>query len=230
MNFLKGYGLMNQSAKHIFKLDPAKPVDDFTLEKIITSKTDMILVSGTDNVTEENISELLDRIRRFNVFTALEISHPDAVVPGFNHYFIPTVINTENVTYTHGMLVDALMEYHDFIDYSSISLMPYIIMNEECKAFKHAECTSIGDEEFIAMIHMLDKLYKMDYIYIEYSGTFGDSALVKEAYDAAEHSKIVYGGGIVSKDSAAAMKDKSDIIVVGNVIYDNVEQALETII
>ena len=76
---------MNQSAKHIFKLDPAKPVDDFTLEKIITSKTDMILVSGTDNVTEENISELLDRIRRFNVLQHLK-SHirmqwsPDLII------------------------------------------------------------------------------------------------------------------------------------------------------
>ena len=42
----------------------------------------------------------------------------------------------------------------------------------------------------------------------------------------------MWGGlfGCRQTDSAAAMKDKSDIIVVGNVIYDNVEQALETII
>lgn len=221
---------MNRSAKHIFKLDPAKEIDDSTLEKIVTANTDMILISGTDNVTEKNVSELLRRVRRFNVITALEISHPDAVVPGFNHYFIPTVINTTDVTYTHGMLVEALMEYHDFIDYESISLMPYIIMNENCKAFKHAHCRLIDDEEFMATIHMLDKLYKMDYIYIEYSGIFGDSELVKEAYDEVEHSQIIYGGGISSADAAKEMSDRSDFIAVGNIIYDDVDQALKTII
>lgn len=221
---------MTRHAKHIFKLDPAKEISGSTLEKIVNSGTDLLLVSGTDNVTEKNVSELLRRIRNYNVPAALEIPHPDAAVPGFDHYFVPTVINTDDVTFTHGLLVRALMEYHDFIDYDSISLLPYIIMNEDCKAFKHANCHTVNDEEFIAMIHMLDKLYKMDYIYIEYSGVFGDRELVKEAYEAAGHARLVYGGGIVSKDTAKEMDSVSDIMVVGNIIYDDVRQALETII
>ena len=221
---------MTRHAKHIFKLDPAKDIDDSSLEQILKSGTDLIMVSGTDNVTEENVSKLLRRIRKFDVSVALEISHPDAAVPGFNHYFIPTVINTDDVTFSHGMLVEALMDYHDFIDYDSVSLLPYIIMNQDCKAFKHAQCHAVEDAEFIAMIHMLDKLYKMDYIYIEYSGAFGDRELVAEAYEAAEHASIVYGGGIVSEDTARRMDSVSDIMVVGNIIYDDVEQALETII
>ncbi|CEA03820.1 Heptaprenylglyceryl phosphate synthase [Jeotgalicoccus saudimassiliensis] len=221
---------MTRHAKHIFKLDPAKEIDDSSLERIVKSGTDLILVSGTDNVTEENVSKLLRRIRQFDVSAALEISHPDAAVPGFNHYFIPTVINTDDVTFSHGMLVEALMEYHDFIDYDSVSLLPYIIMNQNCKAFKHAQCHAVEDEEFIAMIHMLDKLYKMDYIYIEYSGVFGDRDLVAEAYEAAEHANIVYGGGVVSEETARRMDSVSDVMVVGNIIYDDVEQALKTII
>lgn len=221
---------MTRHAKHIFKLDPAKEIDDSSLERIVKSGTDLILVSGTDNVTEENVSKLLRRIRQFDVSATLEISHPDAAVPGFNHYFIPTVINTDDVTFSHGMLVEALMEYHDFIDYDSVSLLPYIIMNQNCKAFKHAQCHAVEDEEFIAMIHMLDKLYKMDYIYIEYSGVFGDRDLVAEAYEAAEHANIVYGGGVVSEETARRMDSVSDVMVVGNIIYDDVEQALKTII
>lgn len=221
---------MTRQAKHIFKLDPAKEIDDSTLYKIVNSGTDLILVSGTDNVTEKNVYELLNRIKELNVAAALEISHPDVAVPGFDHYFIPTVINTRDINFTHGMLVEALMEYHDFIDYESISLLPYIIMNQECKAFKHANCHAVCDEEFIAMIHMLDKLYKMDYIYIEYSGVFGDRALVKEAFETVNHARIVYGGGIVSRETAKEMDSVSDIIVVGNIIYDDAEQALETII
>lgn len=221
---------MIRKAKHIFKLDPAKEIEDAALIKIVESDTDLILVSGTDDVTEENIEGLLSRVRRFNVPLALEISHPDAVVPGFDHYFVPTVINTKDVKYIHGMLVDALMEYHDFIDYDNISLLPYVIMNDECKAFKRANCHSVEQDEFTAVIHMLDKLYKTDYIYIEYSGAFGDPELVKEAFDAVEHSQIIYGGGITSKETAEIMGNASDTIVVGNVIYDNIEAALHTII
>nr|WP_250130288.1 geranylgeranylglyceryl/heptaprenylglyceryl phosphate synthase [Jeotgalicoccus sp. WY2] len=54
--------------------------------------------------------------------------------------------------------------------------------------------------------------------------------MVKEAYEAAEHARIVYGGGIVSKETAKEMDSISDIMVVGNIIYDDAERALETII
>ena len=80
------------------------------------------------------------------------------------------------------------------------------------------------------MVHMLDKLYKMDYIYIEYSGMLGDRSLVKEAYDACEHAHVIYGGGIQNYDQAKLMSSASDTIVVGNIIYDDVESALTTII
>lgn len=221
---------MIRQAKHIFKLDPAKEIDDTSLAEIVKSDTDLILVSGTDNVTENNVLDLLVRIRRFNVPLALEISHPEAVVPGFDHYFIPTVINTTDVKFTHGMLIEALVEYRNLIDYEDISLLPYIIMNEQCKAFKHAGCHTAGQEEFIAMVNMLDKLYKMDYIYIEYSGALGDATRVKEAFDETQHSRIIYGGGITSKETAQLMSSAADTIVVGNIIYDDITQALKTII
>lgn len=221
---------MNDDTKHIFKLDPAKNIKDQDLDKIINSKTDLIMVSGTDGVTSENITTVLEKIRDRGITIALEISHPDAVVPGFDHYYIPTVINTVNVKYSHGMLVEALMEYHDFIEYDNISLLPYIILNENCKAFTRAECKQINDEELLAMVHMLDKLYKMDYIYIEYSGMLGDRSLVKEAYDACEHAHVIYGGGIQNYNQAKLMSSASDTIVVGNIIYDDVESALTTII
>ena len=70
----------------------------------------------------------------------------------------------------------------------------------------------------------------MDYIYIEYSGVYGDRELVKEALEAVNHARIIYGGGIVSKETAKKMDSVSDIMVVGNIIYDDAEQALETII
>ena len=76
---------MNDDTKHIFKLDPAKIIKDQDLDKIINSKTDLIMVSGTDGVTSENITTVLEKIRDRGITIALEISHPDAVVPGFEH-------------------------------------------------------------------------------------------------------------------------------------------------
>ncbi|QQD85033.1 heptaprenylglyceryl phosphate synthase [Jeotgalicoccus sp. ATCC 8456] len=223
---------MLRQAKHVFKLDPQKNITDASLEATLTSQTDLIMISGTDGVTRQNISDLLERIKSFNLdkSIALEISHPDTVVPGFDYYYVPSVINTKNIKYAHGLLIEALMEYHEFIEYENIRLLPYIVMNEHCKAFNRAECTLMNDEEFLAAIHMLDKLYKMDFIYVEYSGTYGDYALVKEAFDACENSHLLYGGGIQSHSEATQMAKVSDTIVVGNIIYDDIEQALTTII
>src|SRR5699024_9241390 len=224
------YVLMNDDLRCSLKLEPAESSTDQGLDKFINSLTAVLMVSGTDGVTSENITTVLEKNRDRDINIALEISHHDAVIHGFDHYYMPTVINTVNVKYSHGMLVEALIEYHDFIEYDNISLLPYIILNENCKAFTRAECKQINDEELLAMVHMLDKLYKMDYIYIEYSGMLGDRSLVKEAYDACEHAHVIYGGGIQNYDQAKLMSSASDTIVVGNIIYDDVESALTTII
>lgn len=223
---------MLKRAKHVFKLDPEKSITDDELYRVVTSKTDLIMVSGTDGVTLDNVSQLLRRIETVNIDKpiALEISHPDAVAPGFDYYYVPSVINTQNVKYAHGLLIEALMEYHDFIEYENIKLLPYIVMNEDCKAFHRAECTPMEDEAFLAAIQMLDKLYEMDFIYVEYSGTYGDYALVKEAFDACRNSHLIYGGGIETESQARQMAKASDTIVIGNIVYDDIDQALTTII
>lgn len=57
----------NYNFQHLFKLDPAKSIDDEALTKIAESGTDGIIVGGTDGVTLENVLDLLARIRRFSV-------------------------------------------------------------------------------------------------------------------------------------------------------------------
>jgi len=57
-------------------------------------------------------------------------------------------------------------------------------------------------------------------VYIEYSGTFGDPAVVKAASEAIDKSILYYGGGINSADKAAQMGKYADTIVVGNAVYD----------
>ena len=82
--------------RHVFKLDPAKDISDEALERICESGTDVILVGGTDGVTLDGVLDLLVRVRRFEVPIALEISTIDSVTPGYDYYFIPTVLNSDD--------------------------------------------------------------------------------------------------------------------------------------
>jgi putative glycerol-1-phosphate prenyltransferase len=221
---------MLENKKHIFKLDPAKEISDDNLTKICQSDTDLIIVGGTDNVTEDNVLDLLSRIRRFSVPVALEVTNKEAVLPGFDHYFIPAVFNTSNIKWQHGLMLDALQEYSHLIDFDDLSLFPYLILNDECKAFKKAEAESVSLDMLPHYVNMLDKLYKTEYIYIEYSGTYGDKGALELIKENVKNSHIIYGGGIDSRERAEEMKAFSDTIVVGNIIYQDIKKALRTII
>lgn len=221
---------MLKDAKHIFKLDPAKEIQDEDLAKICESETDLVIVGGTDNITEDNVLNLMARLRRFSVDIALEVTDKEAIVPGFDHYFIPAVFNTANMKWQNGLMLEALKEYGHLINFSELSLFPYIIMNEDCKAFKKAEAKSVSFEMLPHYVNMLDKLYQTKYIYIEYSGTYGDREVLKTVKDHVQNSHIVYGGGIESRGQAEEMSAYSDTIVVGNIIYKDIKKALRTII
>ncbi|MCD2137479.1 heptaprenylglyceryl phosphate synthase [Salinicoccus halitifaciens] len=221
---------MLKNARHIFKLDPAREITDEALEMIAESKTDMILVGGTDNVTEDNVLNALSRVRRFSKPVALEVTDKDAVMPGFDHYFIPAVFNTTDIKWQHGLMLEALEEYSHLIDYSEMSLLPYLIMNEDCKAFKKAEAEPVTMEMLPHYVDMIDKLYKTEYLYIEYSGMYGDPEVMETVKRHAENTHVIYGGGITSKEQALEMAQFADTIVAGNVIHDDVKKALRTII
>ena len=81
----------------------------------------------------------------------------------------------------------------------------------------------------MSTLHMMDKLYKLPYIYIEYSGTLGELETVKAIKETLEHSKVIYGGGIKNKEEAEAFSEVADIVVVGNAIYDDLKNALKTV-
>lgn len=220
---------MLSNVKHIFKLDPNKEISDENLQKVCESGTDLILVGGTDGVTEDNVLDLLARVRRYSVPLALEVTNTDSVTQGFDHYFIPSVFNTNDMKYRDGILVDALEDHFPVIDFEEISLFPYIILNEDSKAFKKSNAYLPPEDALTSTLHMMDKLYKLPYIYIEYSGTLGELETVKAIKETLEHSKVIYGGGIKNKEEAEAFSEVADIVVVGNAIYDDLKNALKTV-
>ena len=68
----------------MFKLDPAKMINDEDLDKICMSETDAIIIGGTDNVTEDNVIQLMSRVRRYPLPLVLEISNLESTMPGFD--------------------------------------------------------------------------------------------------------------------------------------------------
>lgn len=221
---------MLKTCKHVFKLDPAKEISDESLTKICESNTDGVIIGGTDDITEDDVLNLLSRVRRFSVPAMLEITSRESVVPGFDHYFIPAVFNTENIKWQHGNLLESLKEFGHLLDYDEVSLLPYLIMNPDCKAFRKAEAKEITAEMLPHYVNMIDKLYQTPYIYIEYSGAYGGAQMMQTVRDNTQNSHIIYGGGISSKEQAEEMSWYADTIVAGNIIYDSAKKALRTII
>ena len=94
--------------KHMFKLDPAKSISDENLEALCMSNTDAIIIGGTDDVTEDNVIHLMSRVRRYPLPLVLEVSNVESVMPGFDFYFIPTVMNSKDTKYHNEILLEAL--------------------------------------------------------------------------------------------------------------------------
>lgn len=215
--------------KHVFKLDPAKEISDEHLEMVCESGTDAIIVGGTDNITLDGVLDLLSRIRRYSVPCVLEISSMEAITPGFDYYYIPMVLNSKDKKWMMDMQHQAIKEYVDMMDYSEILFEGYCILNSDAKAFIHTNCYLPDEEDVIAYAFMADKVFHLPIFYLEYSGTYGDPELVKKVKTQLEHSLLFYGGGIETIDQAKEMKEYADVIVVGNSIYTDIENALKTV-
>lgn len=52
------------------------------------------MVGGSDDVTEDGVLDLLARVRRYSVPVILEVSTIESVTPGYDYFFIPTVLNS----------------------------------------------------------------------------------------------------------------------------------------
>lgn len=183
--------------KHIFKLDPAKSISDDDLEAICMSNTDAIMIGGTDNVTEDNVIHLMSRVRRYPLPLALEVSNVESVMPGFDFYFIPTVMNSNDTTYHNGILLEALKQFGHLINFEEVIFEGYLILNSDSKvARKTGAQTELNIEDVEAYAQMANELYHFPVMYLEYSGAYGDIEKVKAVSQMLTETQLFYGGGI----------------------------------
>ncbi|MCZ8540451.1 heptaprenylglyceryl phosphate synthase [Psychrobacillus psychrodurans] len=216
--------------RHIFKLDPAKPIGADALEKICESGTDAIIIGGSDNVTLDNVIDLLMRIRRYAVPVALEVSTIESITPGFDYYFIPSVLNSPETKWVKDLHHAATKEFGEVMNWDEIIPEGYCILNPDCKAAKLTNAVNPSSEEdIIAYAEMVEYLFKFPVFYMEYSGMYGNVETVKKVKNRLKKTKLFYGGGILTEEHARQMATYADTIIVGNQVYDNLAEALKTV-
>ncbi|MGD6957514.1 heptaprenylglyceryl phosphate synthase [Rossellomorea aquimaris] len=219
-----------QKWSHVFKLDPNKTIDDGDLEAVCESGTDAIIVGGTDGVTLEKVLDLMARVRRYTVPCILEVSNLESITPGFDLYFIPMVMNSSNMNWVTGLHHQAVKEYGEIMNWDEILVEGYCILNKNCKAAQVTEAdTDISSEDAAAYAMMAERMFNLPIFYLEYSGTYGNVETVKEVRDSLENTTLFYGGGIKTVQQAKEMAAVSDVVVVGNAVYDNLKEALKTV-
>jgi putative glycerol-1-phosphate prenyltransferase len=173
--------------KHVFKLDPNKEISDEALEKVCESGTDAIMVGGTDGITLENVLHLMARVRRYTVPCVMEISSVETVTPGFDLYFIPSVLNSANPDWMMKLHQQAVKEYGYLLNWDEIFVEGYCILNPGCKAAQLTKAnTDLDMDDVGAYAMMAEKMFNLPIFYLEYSGDYGDVQMVEAAKESLE--------------------------------------------
>lgn len=216
--------------RHIFKLDPDKDLTDDALARLCQSGTDAVIVGGSSGVTYDNTSALLERIRRYPVICALEVSTDEALVQGFDWYLVPAVLNTGRGEWITGRHQEVLRDAAPYMDWSRVAAEGYVIVNENSTAASLTGAAAPDTlEDFLAYAALADKLFRLPIFYVEYSGMFGDMGWVRKARKLLSSARLFYGGGIDGAAKAREAAEAAHTIVVGNAVYQNLAGALETV-
>jgi putative glycerol-1-phosphate prenyltransferase len=219
-----------QHWRHVFKLDPDREITEDSLEAVCLSGTDAILVGGSSGVTFDNTVELLSRIRRYELPCALELSDPSCGVPGFDGYFIPIVLNAKRREWLIGHHVDALRDFGHLLPWDSVVGEAYLVLNPDSAVARVTEAeANLSEGDALAYTHIADRLWNVPVLYIEYSGQFGDMRLVRQIRNELKQAHLFYGGGIDGPDKARQAAEAAHTVVVGNILYTDLQAALATV-
>lgn len=207
---------------HVLKVDPDKDlVAGETFEDVCQTGTDAIEIGGTTGMTVENMTEVIEACGKYNIPLYQEPSNPSVVVESdaLDGYLIPTVFNAGDPFWITG--AHAEWARIEDIDWARTYTEAYIVLNPEASVatYTDANC-ELSADEVGAYAKVAEQLFGQEIVYIEYSGTFGDTEKVAAATDALDDSTLFYGGGIHDYESAYEMGQYSDTIVVGDLLHE----------
>jgi len=205
---------------HVTKLDPDKNLPREAIADIVTSGTDALMLSGTLNVNRENMGSLIEQVEASGLPLVVEPAGPEAVIfNGIDLLYVPSVLNTGDVQWIVGKHKDWVLR--QAVDWEKVVAEAYIVLNPDSSVGKvtKANC-NLTKEAVAAYATVADRYFHFPIVYIEYSGMYGDPAVVEAASRAIDQSTLYYGGGINSAERAAEMSRYADTIVVGNAVYE----------
>jgi len=207
---------------HVTKLDPDKQLKPGDIDAIAASGTDALMLSGTLNVTQENLSLLQKQVKAYDLPLVMEPADPEAVLlQGIDYVFVPSVMNTTDVQWLVGKHQAWVRMQKGNIPWASIVPEAYIVLNPDSSVGKVTKAlTDLKPDEVAAYTAVADHYFHFPIVYIEYSGRYGNPEVVKAASEVLDQSILYYGGGINSAEKAAEMSAYADTIVVGNAVYD----------
>ena len=187
------------------------------------------MVSGTQNITNKKISKLISMLDGYEIPKILEPSDSQSLqYDGVDSVFVPSIINTDDSTWFIGKHMEWVKNYE--IKWDMIIPEAYLVLNPDSAVGRlTGAITDISEDDAAAYALCAEKYFGFPIIYIEYSGAYGDPKIVKQVSKTLEESTLFYGGGIDSRSKALEMKKYADTIVVGNVLYDDLDKFMETI-
>jgi phosphoglycerol geranylgeranyltransferase len=207
---------------HVTKLDPDKQLKPGDIEAIAASGTDALMLSGTLNVTVENLAALQKQLKTYDLPLVMEPAGPEAVLmQGIDFVFVPSVMNTTDVQWLVGKHRAWVQQQKGKIPWDSIVPEAYIVLNPDSSVGKVTKSLcDLKPDEVAAYATIADFYFHFPIVYLEYSGMYGDLNVVKAVFEALDKAILYYGGGINSAEKAAQMSKYADTIVVGNAVYD----------
>jgi phosphoglycerol geranylgeranyltransferase len=218
--------------RHVTKLDPDKPITPKDVAAIVDSGTDAIFVSGTQNITKDNVARLVDMLTPYRIPKVLEPAGASGLRGDLDFIFIPSVFNSRNPRYIVGMHKDVVRD--NTIEYwDKVVPEAYIVLNPfSAVAIVTRAQAGLSPRDAAAYAEIADRFFHFPVVYIEYSGTYGNPELVKAVKEKLHNSVLYYGGGIDGREKAEAMAKYANTIVVGNAVYKKggIEALKETIV
>jgi phosphoglycerol geranylgeranyltransferase len=183
-------------------------------------------------MTEAKMGRVVEACVAHDVPVYIEPSHSGTVVhdEGLDGYLIPIVFNAGDIAWVTGAHKEWVRSDPD-IDWARTHTEAYIVLNPESSVaeYTQADC-NLDAGEVAAYATAAEQLFGQDIVYVEYSGTLGDTEKVGAARDALDEATLFYGGGIHDYDSAKAMARHADTVIVGDLVHEEgVDAVRETV-
>jgi phosphoglycerol geranylgeranyltransferase len=130
-------------------------------------------------------------------------------------------MNTTDVQWIVGKHRFWVQQQDGNIPWDKVVPEAYIVLNPNSSVGQVTKAIcDLKPTDVAAYTSVADRYFHFPIVYIEYSGTYGDPAVVKAASEVIDNAILYYGGGINSAQKASEMRKYADTVVVGNAVYD----------